>query len=227
MIVTVNGKEQTLTESSVGLLELIKQNDVKQPDMVSVQLNGEFVDRTSFETTQIKDGDEIDFLYFMGGGQGEKKKLSIISFSGDFDKLVAVFTLASGAAAVGYEVNVFFTFWGLNAIKKERGRKAIGQGFLAKFFGFLQGGRNNVPLSRLNFLGASPKLMTYMMRKRNVATLDELIDASVTLDVNLYACEMSGVILGLTLDTYIPEIKEILGVAKFLEISEGGQTLFI
>jgi len=225
MKIIVNGKEQTYSESKLLLLDLIKANDVKQPDMVSVQLNGAFVQRTDFEQTHIQDGDEVDFLYFMGGGQ--QKKLSLISFSGDFDKLVATFTLASGAAAVGYEVNVFFTFWGLNAIKKERGRKAIGKGFLAKFFGFLQGGRNNVPLSRLNFAGLSPKLMTYMMRKRNVATLDELIDASIALNVNLYACEMSGVILGLEKDTYIPEIKEILGVAKFLEISQEGQTLFI
>jgi len=225
MSIIVNGKEQIITENAISLLDLIKQNNVKQPEMVSVQLNGQFVDRVVFSETKIKEGDEVDFLYFMGGGQ--QKKLSLISFSGDFDKLVAAFTLASGAAAVGYEVNLFFTFWGLNAIKNERGRKAIGKGFLARFFGFLQGGRNNVPLSRLNFAGLSPKLMTYMMRKRNVATLDELIDASIALNVNLYACEMSGIILGHTKDTYIPEIKEILGVAKFLEISEGGRTLFI
>jgi thiamine biosynthesis protein ThiS len=227
MKIVVNGKEQTYSDENLLLLQLIKANDVKQPDMVSVQLNGEFVQRNDFEQTKIKDGDEVDFLYFMGGGQGNRKKLSIISFSGDFDKLVAVFTLASGSAAVGYEVNLFFTFWGLNAIKKARGRKAVGKGFLAKFFGFLQGGRNNVPLSRLNFAGLSPKLMTHMMRKRNVATLDELIDASIALDVNLYACEMSGVILGLEKDTFIPEVKEVLGVAKFLELSEGGRTLFI
>ena len=67
----------------------------------------------------------------------EKKKLSIISFSGDFDKLVAAFTLATGSAAVNYEVNIFFTFWGLNAIKKKRGHSPLGKGFLAKFFGFL------------------------------------------------------------------------------------------
>jgi thiamine biosynthesis protein ThiS len=225
MSVTVNGKLQEISGNEINLLELIKQNDVKQPDMISVQLNGTFVDRNNFSETIVQNGDEVDFLYFMGGGQ--QKKLSLISFSGDFDKLVATFTLASGAAAVGYNVNVFFTFWGLNAIKNERGRKAIGKGFLAKFFGFLQGGRNNVPLSRLNFAGLSPKLMTYMMRKRNVATLDELINASIALNVNLYACEMSGIILGHEKETYIPEIKEILGVAKFLEISEGGQTLFI
>jgi len=225
MSISVNGKAQELTGESINLLELIKLNDVKQPDMVSVQLNGEFVDRPNFEKTIIKDGDEVDFLYFMGGGQ--EKKLSLISFSGDFDKLVAVFTLASGAAAVGYEVNIFFTFWGLNSVKKELGRKALGKGFLAKFFGFLQGGRKNVPLSRLNFGGLSPKLMTYMMKKRNVATLDELIEASIALGVNLYACEMSMHILGLTKETFIPEVKDVLGVATFLKISADGQTLFI
>ena len=157
----------------------------------------------------------------------DKKKLSIICFSGDFDKLVAAFTLASGSAAVNYEVNIFFTFWGLNAIKKKKGRSFTGKGVLAKTFGFLMGGVNNVPLSRLNFLGASPKLMTFLMRKRNVATLKELIDAAIALDVNLYACEMSMHILGITLDDFIPEIKEVLGVANFLQHSEGGDRIFI
>ena len=56
----------------------------------------------------------------------KQKKLSLIAFSGDFDKLTAVFTLATGAAAVGYEVNIFFTFWGLDAIKQKKGRSFIG-----------------------------------------------------------------------------------------------------
>ena len=157
----------------------------------------------------------------------DKKKLSIICFSGDFDKLVAAFTLASGSAAVNYEVNIFFTFWGLNAIKKKKGRSFTGKGALAKTFGFLMGGVNNVPLSRLNFFGASPKLMTFLMRKRNVATLKELIDAAIALNVNLYACEMSMHILGITKEDFIPEIKDVLGVANFLNHSEGGDRIFI
>jgi peroxiredoxin family protein len=157
----------------------------------------------------------------------DKKKLSIISFSGDFDKLVAAFTLASGSAAVNYEVNIFFTFWGLNAIKKKKGRSFTGKGLLARFFGFLMGGVNNVPLSRLNFLGASPKLMTFLMRKRNVATLKDLIDAAIALNVNLYACEMSMHLLGITKDDFIPEIKEVIGVVNFLQYSEGGDRIFI
>ena len=59
----------------------------------------------------------------------ENKRLSIIAFSGDFDKLTAVFTLGTGAAAVGYEVNIFFTFWGLDAIKQKHGRSFTGDGW--------------------------------------------------------------------------------------------------
>jgi peroxiredoxin family protein len=157
----------------------------------------------------------------------EKKKLSIIVFSGDFDKLIAVFTLASGAASVGYEVNLFFTFWGFNAIKIKKGHSFIGKGLLARFFNFLMGGLKNVPLSRLNFFGLSPKLMTGLMKKRNVATLEELIEYSKQLEVNFYACEMSMIILGIKKEDLIPEIKEVLGVAKFLEYSKDGEVLFI
>jgi peroxiredoxin family protein len=157
----------------------------------------------------------------------ENKRLSLICFSGDFDRLIATFTLASGAAAVGYEVSVFFTFWGLNVIRKARGRRPIGRGLLARFFNFLQGGSRKLPLSRLNFGGLSPKLMTHMMKKRNVATLPELIDASLALGVKLYACEMSMSILGTTKEDFIPDVKEVIGVAKFMEYSSGGERIFI
>lgn len=156
-----------------------------------------------------------------------ENKLSIISMSGDFDKVIAVFTLASGAAAVNYEVNIFFTFWGLNSIKKETGRRFLGNGLMVQFFNFLLGGRSNLPLSRLNFGGISPLLMTGLMKDKNVATLEELFGASKALGVNFYACEMAMHVLGLTKDDFIPEVRDVLGVASFLELSKGGQTLFI
>ena len=87
----------------------------------------------------------------------EQKKLSIIAFSGDFDKLTAVFTLGTGAAAVGYEVNIFFTFWGLDAIKQKQGRSFTGGNWLTKLFGFMMGGLKVTPTSRFNFLGVGPK----------------------------------------------------------------------
>ena len=155
------------------------------------------------------------------------KKLSIVCFSGEFDRMVAAFTMATGAAAVNYEVNLFFTFWGLNVVKNGKRRGFTGKGFLARTFNFLAGGFNNLPMSRMNFAGSSPKIMTHLMKKRNVATLDELVQAAILLKVNLYACEMSMNILGITIEDFIPEIKEVIGVAKFLELSSDGETLFI
>ena len=157
----------------------------------------------------------------------EQKKLSLIAFSGDFDKLTAVFTLATGAAAVGYEVNIFFTFWGLDAIKQKRGRSFIGSNWLTKIFGFMMGGLSVAPNSRFNFGGIGPLIFRSLMRKKNVATLEELVDAANALGVNLYACEMAMHVLGLEKKDFIPEVKDVLGVATFLKISEGGQTLFI
>ena len=156
-----------------------------------------------------------------------KKKLSIICFSGNFDKAIAVFTLAAGTAAFNYEVNLFFTFWGLNIIKVKKGRGLVGKGYLALIFNFLMGGFKNLPLSRLNFLGTSPKLMTYMMKKSNVGTLNELMEASKELKVNFYACEMAMHILNIRKEDLIPEVKDVIGVTKFLDYSEGGEVLFI
>jgi peroxiredoxin family protein len=157
----------------------------------------------------------------------ETKKLSIIAFSGEFDKLTAAFTLATGAAAVGYEVNMFFTFWGLNAIKVKQGRSFIGSNWLTKMFGFMMGGLRVAPTSRFNFFGIGPRVFRSLMRKNHVATLEELVEAAKALDVNLYACEMAMHVLGLKKEDFIPEVKDALGVATFLQLSEGGRTLFI
>ncbi|MBE6340252.1 MAG: DsrE/DsrF/DrsH-like family protein [Bacteroidales bacterium] len=155
------------------------------------------------------------------------KKLSIIAFSGEFDRLTAAFTIATGAAAVGYEVNIFFTFWGLNAIKKENGRAAIGNNFITKIFGLMMGGLSNTPTSRFNFCGIGPWIFRKLMSKNNVATLEQLVEAAKTLGINLYACEMAMHVLGLKKNDFINEVKDELGVASFLKISEGGRTIFI
>jgi len=155
------------------------------------------------------------------------KKLSLICFSGHLDKLLAAYTLATGAASVGYEVNMFFTFWGFNLLKKKKDHAFMGKGLLSRIFNFLMGGQKNLPLSMLNLCGMSPKLMTYLMKKRNVATLEQLISAAFELGVNHYGCEMSLVIFGLKKEDLIPQVKDIVGVATFLKISEGGEVLFI
>merc|ERR1712000_340311 len=98
---------------------------------------------------------------------------------------------------------------------------------MARLFNWLAGGKKKLTMSRLNFGGFSPKIMTSLMKKRNVATLNELIEASLALGTKLYACDMSMNILGLGQQTFIPEVKEVLGVAKFLEYSKNGETIFI
>ncbi len=157
----------------------------------------------------------------------ERKKLSIVCFSGDFDKALAAFTLATGAAAVNWEVKMFFTFWGLNILKKKTGRSLIGSGILARVFNFLMGGKRNLPLSRLNFGGMSPFLMTGMMKKSNVATLDELIDAAKELNIDFVACEMAMHILGVKKEDLDGHVKDVVGVATFLDASKDGHILFI
>jgi len=156
-----------------------------------------------------------------------KKDLTIVCFSGDFDKVLAAFTMATGAAATNRKVTMFFTFWGLNVLKKEQGRQWLGQGVLAKVFNFLMGGRKNLPLSRLNFGGMSPSLMTNMMKKHNVATLPELIEAAHALGIRLLACEMALHILELERDDLIEEVEDVVGVATFLNESENGHIIFV
>jgi sulfur carrier protein len=70
-IITVNGEPQTIPEETITVAKLLSQNKVEMPDMVSVQLNGEFLDRQCYETTNVTHADEVDFLYFMGGGTAE------------------------------------------------------------------------------------------------------------------------------------------------------------
>lgn len=161
------------------------------------------------------------------GARAGRKKLSLIAFSGDFDRLTATFTLATGAAAVGYEVNIFFTFWGLDAIKQKQGRSFTGGNWLTRIFGFMMGGLHVTPTSRFNFLGAGPRIFRYLMRKNNVATLEELVEAAKALGIHLYACEMAMHILGLKKSDFVHEVEDVLGVATFLKISEGGRTMFI
>jgi peroxiredoxin family protein len=128
---------------------------------------------------------------------------------------------------VGYEVNIFFTFWGLDAIKQKQGRAFLGKNFLTRIFGFMMGGLKSTPTSRFNFLGLGPKIFRSLMRKNNVATLEELVEAAKLLGIHMYACEMAMHVLGLEKGDFIHEVEDVLGVATFLELSKDGQTLFI
>jgi peroxiredoxin family protein len=144
----------------------------------------------------------------------EEKRMSLIVFSGDMDKVMASLVLATGAASMGYHVTVFCTFWGLNLIKKS---EAQGHGgALEKMMGFMnKGGVDHMPLSRMNMLGIGPKLMKTMMQSKKVATLQDLLDTAVEMGVSFVACQMSMDVMGVRREDLAVEC-EVGGVASFL-----------
>ncbi|MEO0123893.1 MAG: DsrE/DsrF/DrsH-like family protein [candidate division WOR-3 bacterium] len=157
-----------------------------------------------------------------------KDRVSIIVFSGELDKCLAAFIIGTGAAASGMEVDMFFTFWGLSALRK-KGVKVKGKSLIEKMFGMmLPKGADNLALSKMNMLGIGTNMMKDVMKKKKVASLPELIDIAIQLGVNLYACEMSMNVMGLKKEELIDGLKGVVGVATYLENASKAQiTLFI
>jgi peroxiredoxin family protein len=160
---------------------------------------------------------------------GAEDKISIIVFSGDLDKILAAFIIATGAVAMGMEAVMFFTFWGTPVLrdpKKKAGRKDL----MGKMFGFmLPKGRNAIKLSKMNMGGMGTSMMKSLMKKKNVASLDEMLDMASELGVKVYICEMSMNLMGFKREEFIdyPNL-EYVGVATFLEQAKNSKVqLFI
>lgn len=125
----------------------------------------------------------------------EKKQLSMILFSGDLDKAMAAFTVACAAAGRGYEVNIFFTFWGIALLRRKRGQ---GKGVLEKMFKLLLPvGPEKPGLSKMNFWGLGGNLMRLLIRQRGTQSLVELMNLAMKRKVKFIACQASMKILGL------------------------------
>ena len=158
-------------------------------------------------------------------------KKTIIVFSGDFDKVMAAFIIANGAAAMDDEVVMFFTFWGLNAIRKPSAVPSsisATKSSLQKMFGaMMPRGPERLGLSKMNFLGAGPRMMKKVMRDENVMTVGELIDSAREQGVKFIACTMSMDVMGIRKEELIDDI-EYAGVAAYLgEADESNVNLFI
>jgi len=156
----------------------------------------------------------------------ERKRLSMIVFSGDMDRLFAAFTLATGAAASGMEVVMFFTFWGLRALKK---RVRTGRGLLGRLLGLFYGGDiERASPSRLKFGGLGRWMFKRMMRAKRVPSLTELRQTALDLGVKLYGCQMSMEVMEIPKDSLIGDVSSCVGVAFFIEQARGSEiTLFI
>ncbi len=157
-----------------------------------------------------------------------KNKLSMVVFSGDMDKVMAAFIIATGAAASGMEVTMFFTFWGLKAIQKPNTR--TGKGLFGKMLGVMnRGGLNAIGPSRLNMGGMGRWMFKLMMKQKGVASLEELYEMAVDLGIKMMPCQMSMDVMEFDPRTvFQPNVTEPVGVATFIgEAAESKITLFI
>jgi len=157
---------------------------------------------------------------------GENKK-TIIVFSGDLDKAMASFIIANGAAAMGNEVAMFFTFWGLNILRKPE-KIRTKKGFLEAMFGWMMPrGAGKLGLSKMNFGGIGAIMMKSIMKQKQVNTIQELIESAQALGVKMIACTMSMDVMGFKEEELIDGL-EFAGVATYLgEADEANVNLFI
>lgn len=156
-----------------------------------------------------------------------KEGKTLVVFSGDLDKVLASFIIANGAAAMNRPVTMFFTFWGLNALRKSEHVK-VKKPLIDKLFGLMMPrGSQNLKLSKMNMAGMGTAMLKKVMNDKNVDSLETLMKTAMANGVRLVACTMSMDIMGITKDELIDGV-EFGGVASYLgEAEEGNVNLFI
>ena len=145
-------------------------------------------------------------------------KASLIVFSGDLDKALAAFVIATGAVAMGMEVVMFFTFWG-TPLLRDKHKKAGGKDTISKMFGaMLPTGAGEAKLGKMNMGGVGTAMMKSLMQKKNVNSLDGFLELAEELGVRIFICEMSMDLMGFKREEMI-DYKHLTygGVAGFLE----------
>jgi peroxiredoxin family protein len=151
----------------------------------------------------------------------EPQKSVFMVMSGDFDHAFAAFTMASTAAAMGAEVTMFFTFWGLKAIQKGN---LTGKRFLGRMVGVMnRGGIDRIGPSKFNFGGIGRWMFKKMMRDVNVAALPELRQQAIELGVKFLVCQTSMQVMEINLDDLIPGV-EVAGAATVLAAAQQAQS---
>lgn len=167
-----------------------------------------------------KDGKPAVIEKSSGNGQ------TIVVFSNDLDKALAALIIANGAKAAGKDVTLFFTFWGLNILRKPQSR--VKKGIIDKMFGLMMPkGTEKLTLSKMNMLGAGSLMMKWVMKQKNVSTLNELLTQAREAGIKFIACNMSMDVMGIKPEELIDGV-EIGGVAKYIEESSySNSNLFI
>ncbi|HEY73954.1 MAG: hypothetical protein DRJ03_18830 [Chloroflexi bacterium] len=154
------------------------------------------------------------------------KKCSIVVFSGDMDKVMGAFIIATTAAAMDMETSMFFTFWGLQAVKKKGIR--TGKGLFGKMLGFMFADIDGIGPSKMNFGGMGRWMFKKMMKDQNVTSLPALRQMAIELGITLLPCKMSMDVMEIAPDDLIDEMEDPVGAATYvLEAQEADITLFV
>jgi peroxiredoxin family protein len=159
-------------------------------------------------------------------GQVAEDRVALVVFSGDLDRVLAAFVIATGAAAMGQQVSMFFTFWGLSVLKKDS--QFSGKTLFQKMMALMSpGSSKSLPVSKMNYFGVGAKMLRSMMKEKNVSSLEEMISLARELGVRMIACEMSRDVMGIKESELVAGL-ECGGVASFLADSLKSRTsLFI
>ncbi|MGH9445328.1 MAG: DsrE/DsrF/DrsH-like family protein [Terriglobia bacterium] len=158
--------------------------------------------------------------------QVAEDRVALVVFSGDLDRALAAFIIATGAAAMGQQVSMFFTFWGLSVLKKDS--QLAGKTLFQKMMDLMSpGSSKSLPVSKMNYFGMGAKMLRSMMKQKNINSLEEMISLARELGVRMIACEMSRDLMGIKESELVAGL-ECGGVASFLADSLKARTsLFI
>ncbi|MHB9138640.1 MAG: FAD-dependent oxidoreductase [Victivallaceae bacterium] len=182
-----------------------------------------------------KKGQNIEAVVVKGQGnaapvspaQQAEKRTTIVMFSNDLDKAMAGFIIATGFASLGHKVSIFFTFWGLNVLRKEN-PPPVKKDILSRMFGFMMPrGAKKLALSKMHMLGMGTAMMKHVMNSKNVDSLPELIAQARTMGIEFLACEMAMNVMGIKQEELLDGV-QTAGVANFAALSaRSTTTLFI
>ncbi|MDA8102751.1 MAG: DsrE/DsrF/DrsH-like family protein [Nitrospiraceae bacterium] len=156
------------------------------------------------------------------------KKMAMICWSSDLDRVWPVLILATTAAASGLEVDVFFTFWGLRVLQRNEVR-TTGSNWMQKMESMVdRGGTDHLKLGKINFAGAGTKMIKMLAKEYKVASPSELLEMAMDLGVRLHPCQMTMELYGLSKDDFIDGLQTPIGAASFIDMAaEADISMFI
>lgn len=161
-------------------------------------------------------------------GDDQAKRMAIICWSNDLDRVWPVMILATTGAASGLEVDVFFTFWGLRVLQRND-KRVTGKNWMQKGESLMdRGGTDHLKLGKMNMAGMGTSMIKMLANQHKVASVSELIDMAKDVGVRLHPCQMTMDLYGLTTDDFIDGLQPTLGAASFIDMAARADiTLFI